>query len=129
LSKKKVNDLSRRERQIMDIVFERGQATVAEVLEGLTDPPSYSAVRALMRVLVEKSMLTHAKEGRRYVYKPAVSRHRAKQSALKRVMKTFFDNSPESVVAALISNSEADLTDEELERIEVMIARARREGK
>ena len=93
--------LSRRERQIMEIVYARGSATAAEVLDGMSDPPSYSAVRAMMRILEEKGHLTHRHDGPRYVYSPVVPRTAARQSALKQLVKTFFDGSATQAVAAL----------------------------
>src|SRR5262245_36184808 len=90
-----LTDLSRRERQIMDLLFQRGRATAAEVRAGLPDPPSYSAVRAMLRVLEEKGHVRHAQEGQRYVYLPRLARERAKRSALRHVVKTFFDGSAE----------------------------------
>jgi predicted transcriptional regulator len=121
--------LSRRERQIMDIVYAQGRATAAEVLERLADPPSYSAVRALLRVLEEKGHLQHEQDGPRYVYKPTVSRSRARQTALQRLVRTFFDGSPEQAVAALLDMSAADLSDEELARLQQLIEQARKEGR
>lgn len=122
-------NLSRRERQIMDIIYERGQATAAEVLEALPDPPSYSAVRALLRVLEDKRHLQHEQDGPRYVYKPTVSRSRARHTALERLVRTFFDGSPEQAVAALLDMSGADLSDEELARLQKLIEQARKEGR
>ena len=119
--------LSRREQQIMDIIYSRGKATAAEVMENLPDPPSYSAVRALLRVLIEKGHLRHKQEGQRYVYMPKVARNRAKVSALQRVLQTFFNNSTEDAVAALLDIS--PLSDEELERMEKLIKQAREEGR
>jgi len=121
--------LSRRERQIMDIIYKRGQATAAEVMEQLPDPPGYSAVRALLRVLEEKGHLRHAQEGPRYVYMPVVARDEAKHSALKRVLQTFFDNSAEEAVAALLDISQEHLSNEELARLERLIRQARKEGR
>ena len=121
--------LSRRERQIMDIIYKRGQATAAEVMEQLPDPPGYSAVRALLRVLEEKGHLRHAQEGQRYVYMPIVARDKAKHSALKRVLQTFFDDSTEEAVAALLNISQERLTDGDLARLERLIRQARKEGR
>ncbi len=121
--------LSRRERQIMDVIYERGRATAAEVLEGLPDPPSYSAVRALLRVLEEKGHLKHETDGPRYVYIPTVAPDRARKSALKQLVKTFFDGSTEKAVAALIDLSSAKLTDEELKRLSNLIEQARKDGR
>jgi predicted transcriptional regulator len=121
--------LSRRERQIMDVIYERGQATAAEVLEGLPDPPSYSAVRALLRVLEDKGHLKHESEGPRYVFMPTVARERARKSALKQLLKTFFDGSTEQAVAALLDLSSSKLSDAELNRLSNLIDHARKEGR
>ena len=121
--------LSRRERQIMDIIYERTQATAAEVLENMTDPPSYSAVRAMLRVLEEKGHLKHRQDGPRYVYQPTVSRSRASTSALERVLRTFFENSTEQAVAALLDLKAAKLSDDELDRLRTLIEQARQEGR
>ena len=126
--KKTLDDLSRRERQIMDIIFQRGQATVHDVCAALADPPSYSAVRALIRILEEKGHLKHKKEGTRYIYTPRVTRRTARFSALKHVMETFFDDSVERTVAALMAVSGDKLSDEEFERLERLIEQARNEG-
>ena len=129
MSKKELNTLSRRERQIMDIIYSRGQATATEVMENLPDPPSYSAVRALLRVLEEKGHLRHKLDGQRYVYSPTVARERAKRSALRRVLQTFFDDSTEDAVAALLDISQERLSDDELKRMEELIKQARMEGR
>jgi predicted transcriptional regulator len=122
-------DLSRRERQIMDILYRRGRASVAEVLDELPDPPSYSAVRALLRVLEEKGHAEHEEDGPRYLYKSTVSRAEALESAMQRLVRTFFDGSTERAVAAFLDMSAADLSDEELERIAELIEQAREEGR
>jgi predicted transcriptional regulator len=129
MGKSEASSLSRRERQIMDIIYSRGQATATEVMESLPDPPSYSAVRALLRVLEEKGHLRHEQEGQRYVYSPTVERERAKRSALRRVLQTFFDDSTEDAVAALLDISQESLSDDELKRMEHLIKQARREGR
>jgi len=121
--------LSRREREIMDVIYRAGRATAAEVLDQLADPPSYSAVRALLRVLEEKGHLRHEEEGPRYVFAPTVPRARARQSALRQILHTFFDGSTEQAVAALLDLSSAKLSDEELARLSRMIADARKEGR
>ena len=120
--------LSRREREIMDVVYRAGRATAAEVLDQLADPPSYSAVRALLRVLEEKGHLRHEEEGPRYVFVPTVPRERARQSALRQVLHTFFDGSTEQAVAALL-DMKSKLSDAELDRLSRMIADARKEGR
>ena len=122
-------NLSRRERQIMDIVYEKNEATVAQVLEKLPDPPSYSAVRALLRVLEEKGHLKHKQEGPRYIYSPTLPREKARQNALKHVMKTFFDNSTEDIVAALLDLAEEDLSEQEYRRLSELIKKAQKEGR
>jgi predicted transcriptional regulator len=119
------DSLSRRERQLMDIVFAKGQASVAEVIAALPDPPSYSAVRALLRILEEKGHLVHREEGKQYIYSPTQERPVAAQSALKRVVQTFFGGSVERAVTALLSEDETRLSDEELERLALLIARAK----
>jgi BlaI family penicillinase repressor len=121
----KPHDLSRRERQIMDVIYARGQATAAEVAEAIPDPPSYSAVRALLRILEEKGHLRHEQQGLRYVFIPTVKRASARRSALKGLVQTFFDGSVEQTVAALIGQQK--LSPEELDRLAQMIARARKE--
>ena len=121
------HDLSRRERQIMDVIYQRGQATAAEVAEAIPDPPSYSAVRALLRILEEKGYLRHEQQGLRYVFMPTVKRESARRSALKGVVRTFFDGSVEQTVAALIGQQK--LSPDELERLAQIIDRARREEK
>lgn len=121
--------LSRRERQIMDVVYALGRASVAEVLERLPDPPSYSSVRALMRILEEKGHLRHEQEGPRYVFLPTVPAEAARKSALRHLLKTFFDGSAEGVVAALLELREAELSTEEYERLSDLIDKARMEGR
>jgi predicted transcriptional regulator len=122
-------NLSRRERQIMDIIYEMKEATVQQVLERLPSPPSYSAVRALLRVLENKGHLTHRQEGPRYIYSPLLSKDMARRSALQHLMKTFFDNSTEDVVAALLDIAEDNLSKEDLHRLVEMIEEARKEGR
>jgi BlaI family penicillinase repressor len=119
--------LSRRERQILDILYARGMATAAEVLEALPDPPSYSAVRALLRILEEKGHARHETQGTRYVYLPMVPRERARNSALTRIVQTFFDGSAAQAAAALVDSG--SLSDEELAKLSSLIARARKEGR
>lgn len=121
--------LSRRERQIMDVIYSRGQATAAEVLEGLPDPPSYSAVRAMLRVLEDKGHLRHEQQGPRYVFLPTVPREQARRSALDQLVQTFFDGSTEQAVAALLDRSDRALSNAELDRLARLIAQARKEGR
>ena len=128
----KVHDiihLSRRERQIMDIVYREGRATPRDVLVQLPDPPSYSAVRAMLRVLENKGHLRHVAEGKTYVYVPTLARTRASRSAMKNMLQTFFDGSTEKAVAALLDMSRPDLTEEELERLSRLIEQAKEEGR
>ena len=121
--------LSRRERQIMDVIYSKGRATAAEVLEAIPQPPSYSAVRAMLRLLEEKGYLRHEQDGPRYIFLPTLSRARARQSAMQQLLQTFFDNSAEQAVAALLDMSRAKLSDAELDRLSEMIERARKEGR
>ena len=121
--------LSRRERQIMDILYRLGSGTAAEVQQNLQEAPSYSAVRALLRILEEKGHLKHAYDGPRYVYAPVVSRPVAQKSALKQMVKTFFDGSTSNAVAALLDMSGGDLSETELNRLAKMVEQAKREGK
>lgn len=120
--------LSRRERQIMDVVYRLGRATAAEVLDGLPEPPSYSAVRTMLRLLEEKGHLRHEQDGPRYVYVPTVARDRARRSALDHLVRTFFDGSTEDVVAALLARGDRP-SEEELERLARLIEQARAEGR
>jgi predicted transcriptional regulator len=121
--------LSRREREIMDVIYRRAQATAAEVLEDLPDPPSYSAVRAMLRILEEKGHLRHDQRGARYVFLPTVPRERARRSALGKLVHTFFDGSTEQAVAALLDLSSGKLSDAELDRLARLIDQARKEGR
>jgi BlaI family transcriptional regulator, penicillinase repressor len=122
-------DLSRRERQIMDVVYRRGQVAVAEVREDLPDPPSYSAVRAMLRRLEDKGHLEHSEEGARYIYQATVPLDSASGSALERVLRTFFDDSPSKTVAALLDLRGEDLSDRELDELAELIDRARGRGR
>ena len=128
-SKRGLSSLSRRERQIMDLLYRHGQATAGEVLAGLPDPPSYSAVRAILRVLENKGHARHVADGNRYVYQPTLPRERAGRPALASVLETFFDGSTEKAVAALLDLSRADLSEAEWERLSLMIEQARLEGR
>jgi predicted transcriptional regulator len=120
---------SRRERQIMEILYRQGKASAAEVREAMADAPGYSAVRAMLRVLEEKGHVKHQEEGLRYVYVPTVARDKAKRSAVKHLLDTFFADAPEQVVAALLDVSATRLTREELERMSEMIEKAKKEAK
>ena len=121
--------LSRRERQIMEILYQRGKASAAAVREAMNDAPGYSAVRAMLRVLEEKGHIKHESEGLKYVYVPVVNRDKAKRSAVKQLVDTFFGDSPEQVVAALLDVSSRRLTRQELDRMAEMIDKAKKEGK
>ena len=122
-------DLSRRERQIMDVVYRLSKASVTDVLERIPDPPSYSAVRALMRILEEKGHLRHEQDGPRYLYLPTVPRESARRNALSHMVRTFFGGSTEAAVAALLDPSNHRLSDPELDRIAELIDEARQQGK
>lgn len=113
--------LTRRERQVMDILFRKGKCTAEEVLEELPDPPSYSAVRALLTTLEQKELVNHTKDSRRYVYQPTVPEKRAKRTALKQLMATFFDGSAEKLVASLLDPKDQNLSKEEIDRIRKLI--------
>ena len=120
--------LSRRERQIMDILYRRTRATAAEVMADLPGDPSYSTVRTQLRVLEQKGHVHHEEQGLRYIYLPAVPRHAARKSALRHLVDTFFDGSAEKVVAALLGGEGTRLSDEELDHIAALIAKTRKEG-
>ncbi len=120
--------LSRRERQIMDILYRRGRATASEVMQDLPGQSSYSTVRTQLRVLEDKGHVHHEEQGLRYVYEPAVPRRTARKSALRHLVDTFFDGSTEKTVAALLGGESARVTDEELERIADLIRKARKDG-
>ena len=122
-------NLSRRERQMMDILYARGRATAAEIHEALPDAPTYSAVRAKLRVLEEKGHIRHEEESMRYVYIPTLPRDTARRSALRHVVSTFFEGSIEQAVAALLDLSSAKLDDRELDRISHLIDEAKKESK
>jgi BlaI family transcriptional regulator, penicillinase repressor len=113
--------VSARERQVLDILFRRGRATAEEVMGDLPDPPGYSAVRALMATLEGKGLVKHSKESRRYVYEPTVPEKRAKQSALRKLLATFFEGRPENLVAALLDPQDQQLSREEIDRIRKLI--------
>ena len=120
--------VSRRERQILDILYERGRSTAAEVHQRLPDAPSYSSVRTLLRILEEKGHVRHEQEGPRYVFIPKVPRDKAKQSALKRLISTFFDGSAEQAISALLDDRSSKLSDAELDRLARLIDQARHSG-
>ena|SRR5258708_7620857 len=123
-----MDSLSRRERQILDILYARGRASAAEIQAALPDPPSYSAARALLRVLEDKCHVKHEEDGPRYMYLPRVPRDRARRSALKHLVETFFAGSQADAAAALLDPSASKLSRGDLDRIESLIARAKKDG-
>ena len=122
-------DLSRRERQVMDILHRRGTATVAEVMAELPEPPTYSAVRSILRILAEKGAITHREDGPRYVYLPAASPRTAQEQALRHVVRTFFDGSAEEAVSALLRLSDGELDDVEMKRLRDRVRKAKNSGR
>ncbi|HKR62724.1 MAG TPA: BlaI/MecI/CopY family transcriptional regulator [Thermoanaerobaculia bacterium] len=128
-NQQKHDTLSRREREMMNIIFSRGRATATEVLEGMAEPPSYSAVRATLRVLEQKGHLKHQHDGARYVYIPTLNRERVRLSALDQLLTTFFDGSAANVVATLIERQKGKMSDDELEHLSQLIEEARKEGR
>ena len=125
----KLEKLSRRERQIMNIIFRLGEATVNDVLNSMTEPPSYSTVRTLLKVLENKGYVLHEQKGTCYLYKSALNKDKASHSALKNVLDTFFAGSTEQAVSTLISMPEANLNKEQLERLSALINEAKKEGR
>jgi BlaI family penicillinase repressor len=124
-----LRNLSRREREIMDILYRLGKASAAEVRKSMDHPPGYSAVRAMLRVLETKGHVKHLEQGLKYVFVPAVTRERAKVSVLRHLVDTFFNGSAEQAMAALLDVSSATLTHEELDRMAQVIEKARQEGR
>jgi predicted transcriptional regulator len=124
-----LRSLTRREREIMDVVYRLGRATAQEVLENLAAPPSYSAVRALLRLLEERGHLKHSSEGTRYVYTPAVPRATARKRALDHLVSTFFDGSVEQTLVALVESSRSKLDADELDRLSEIVERAKKRGR
>ncbi len=129
MAKDPVETLSRRERQVMDILFRRGKATVAEVMADLSDPPTYSAVRSVLRILAQKGLIHHREDGPRYVYLPAVNANQARDEALQHVVRTFFEGSTEHAVTALLRLSDAELAPAEVGRLRDRIRKARSSGR
>jgi predicted transcriptional regulator len=121
--------LSRRERQVMNVIYERGKATAAEIHEALPDPPTFSATRAIIRTLEEKGHIRHEEQGLRYIYLPVVPADKAKRSALAHVVSTFFGGSPSHLMATLLESSTAHVTEAELDHLEQMIQQVKREKK
>src|SRR4029453_11560806 len=128
MMKRPHDDLSRRERQIIDILYTGGQATAAEVQTALPDPPSYSAVRAMLRILEEKGHVRHEQDGPRYVYVPTIGRDNAQRSALRHMLKTFFDGSAEQAISALLDENSSRLSSADLDRLARLIDTARKSG-
>ena len=120
--------LSRRERQMMDILYQRGRSTAAEIHEQMADPPSYSAVRAKLKVLEDKGHIRHEVQATRYIYTPVVARDRAKESALRHLLSTFFDNSAEHAVTALLELKPGGLSRDKLDKLSALIDQAKKEG-
>jgi predicted transcriptional regulator len=118
--------LSRRERQVMDILFRRGEATAAEVMAELPDPPTYSSVRSILSILVEKGHVVHREEGLRYVYVPAASPKQMREEALRHVIRTFFNGSTDQTIAAVLRMSDSKLSEQEIERLQERIRKARK---
>ena len=121
--------LSRRERQVMDILHRRGEATVAEIMAELPDPPTYSAVRSVLRILSEKDLIRYKEDGPRYVYFPAKDTEAARDDVLAHVVRTYFANSPEQAVTALLRMTDVDMKDDAIERLRETIRRARQSGR
>jgi predicted transcriptional regulator len=121
-------DVSRRERQILDVLYRAGRATAAEIQLAMPDPPSYSAVRTLLRILEDKGHVRHEQDGARYVYMPRVARDQAKRSALRHVLNTFFEGSATQAIAALLDEDARKLSDDDWQRLTEAIERARKEG-
>jgi BlaI family penicillinase repressor len=128
MTKPSHHGLSRRERQIMDILYANGRSTAAEVQSAMSEAPSYSAVRAMLRILEEKGHVRHEQDGPRYVYAPTVARENAKRSALNHMLQTFFDGSAEQAISALLDDSSSKLSDAELDRLARLIDQARATG-
>ena len=123
-----LSELGRRERQIVDVLYRRGHATAAEVRADLPDPPSYSAVRGMLRLLEEKGFVTHDWDGPRHVYRPAGNPERVRRTAARHLLQTFFQNSMESAVSALLGAADEPLSDEDLKRLSRLIEQKRRKG-
>lgn len=128
MHKRGLDQLGRRERQIMEIIYRRGSATAADVLADLPDPPTYTAVRGMLRLLETKGHLRHEQEGPRYVYHPTLDPSRVSMAAVRHLVRTFFDDSASSAVAAMVGMYEDHLTDEDLDELERLIERARTRG-
>lgn len=125
--KKSLNDLSRREREIMDVIYRKEHANASEVQNEMSNSPSYSTVRALLKILEEKGYLKHEKKGQKYIYYPSIPKNRAIKSAIENLMNTFFNNSIEKTVAALLENNKSELTESDFKRLTDLIEMARKE--
>lgn len=121
--------LSRREREVLDVLYRRGEATVAEVMEDMASPPTYSAVRSTLRILEEKGHIVHKEDGPRYVYAPALARDKARKAALDHLVNTFFEGSAEEALAALLRRSDLDMAEPQIQRLARAIRRAGEEGR
>ena len=121
--------LSRREREILDVIYARGSATALEVVQGIPDPPTKTAIRTLLRILEDKGFVKHTQQGREYVYQPIRPRLRAGRSAFQRVLRTFFDGSLEKAVAAYLGDSASNLSEDEIQRLTELLHEARQKGK
>jgi predicted transcriptional regulator len=126
---KEQHRLSRRERQIMDVLYRLGKGTAAEVHEAIPDPPSYSAVRAMLRILEEKQHIRHEAQDLRYVFMPVIPREKARRSAVRHLLETFFEGCPDEAVATLLDISARNLSAEELDRLAALVEKARKEGR
>lgn len=122
-------ELGRRERQIMSYIYRQGRATAAEVMDGISDPPSYSGIRAMLRILEEKGHLKHEKDGARYVYLPTLSPEEAGKSAINYMVQAFFDGSAKRAVAALLDTEAAEFSEKELDELAKRIAEAKSKGR
>lgn len=129
MTEKSLSELSPRERQMVDALYRLGRATVREVIDAIDDPPSYSAVRATLRVLEEKGVVRHEQDGPRYVYLPVVQRETARRQALRRLVQTFFDGSAEQAAVTLLRMSDGEVSDEDVKRIVDRIRQARNGGR
>ena len=128
MSHKLQTDLSKRERQIMEVIYRKKNASVKEVLDEIPNPPTYSAVRSILNILEEKRFLKHSKQGKKYVYSPTISPRKATKSAIKQLLATYFDNSLEKAVITMLEMHNDDLTDADFKRLSRIIERARKEG-
>jgi BlaI family penicillinase repressor len=126
---KRLASLSRREREIMDVLYSAGSASAGEVHRRIPSPPSYSAVRATLRVLEQKGLISHEHDGKRYIYRPTLNRSKARRSAVEHLLNTFFDGSAAGAVVALLETPGTDLTEADLDRMAALIERARKEGR